>query len=115
MRARYNRGCPLRRFGDPGENVNPLGEASSASSRSRVARSGIGRGVITGIRRGRRTPAIVMVVRRGRGRGGVVTCTRGQGRGISPAVVVENVVTGVEVQVDMEVEELSFPDYEEHP
>ena len=64
MRARYNRGCPLCRFGDPGENQNPLGELSSASAR--IARSGTGRGAVPGLDR-RGGPAIVMVRVRSRG------------------------------------------------
>ena len=81
MRARYNRGCQLCRFGDPGENQNPLGEASSASAR--IARSGTGRGAVTGLDR-RGGPAIVMIRVRSRGRGrigGGIAVGRGRARG----------------------------------
>ena len=110
MRARYNRGCPLCRFGDPGENVNPL-EQRSGSSRSRIARCGTGRGVVTGIRRGE-TPAILTVrdTYRGLGRGRVISTSQ-------PAVVVENVENGVQIDFEMEieVEEPSSPPFEDHP
>lgn len=53
MRSRYNSGCPLCQFGHPSEGLNPLGDASSASASnsSTVARSGTGRGIVTGVSR----------------------------------------------------------------
>ena len=59
MRSRYNSGCPLCRYGDPGESNNPLP----------IARSGVGRG------RGSRGRG-----RAGRGGSGIVTWRRGRGR-----------------------------------
>ena len=144
MRARYNRGCPLCRFGDPGENQNPLGELSSASAR--IARSGTGRGAVTGLDR-RGGPAIVMVRVRSRGRvmiGGGIAVGRGRARGSiggltfnpetdgivvgrreqgrvplrRPLIEIDNAESGDRVEVQMEeVTEPTSPEYEyeEHP
>ena len=134
MRARYNRGCPLCRFGDPGEGNNPLlAPAGTTTTRNVVARSGTGRGIVTGIHR-RGPPAILPVrgrVQRGRGRRGsgrgISTWTRGRGspgmaevlgfnpetggfvigrRGTPrrPLIEIDNAESGDRVEVHMEIE-----------